>query len=77
MPRHLRRRADRDAAHLSLLKPGAAISWRGDHYALLRTLEVAWGLPTLKSKAVSAAAAAKVHDGDEGVRPLTGVWLRY
>lgn len=57
-----------------LLKPGTTTAWQGDHYALLRTLEVAWGLPTLKSKAVDRTAAALVHDGDPGVRPLTGVW---
>jgi hypothetical protein len=59
-----------------LLRAGTTTTWQGDHYALLRTLEVAWGLPTLKSKAVSPAAAALVHDGDAGVKPLTGVWLR-
>jgi hypothetical protein len=48
--------------------------WQGDHYSLLRTWETAWGLPTLKSRAVSTSAAATVHDGDPGVRPLTGVW---
>ena len=54
--------------------PGTTTSWAGDHYSLLRTWETAWGLPTLKSQAVSAAAAATVHDGDPGVTPLTGVW---
>ena len=49
-------------------------SWHGDHYSLLRTWERAWGLPTLKSLAVSRQAAALVHDGDPGVRPLTRVW---
>jgi hypothetical protein len=57
-----------------MLKGGTTTSWQGDHYALLRTLEVSWGLPTLKSKAVSATAAKTVHDGDPGVKPLTGVW---
>jgi hypothetical protein len=56
------------------LKPGSTTSWQGDHYSLLRTLETAWGLPTLKSKAASASAAKLVHDGDPGVLPLTGVW---
>jgi len=49
-------------------------SWHGDHYSLLRTWEAAWGLPTLKSKAVSRSAAATVHDGDPHVTALTGVW---
>jgi hypothetical protein len=49
-------------------------TWSGDHYSVLRTLETAWGLPTLESRAVSAAAAATVHDGNRGVRPLTGIW---
>lgn len=57
-----------------LASAGATTAWQGDHYALLRTLEQSWGLPTLKGKAASAAAAALVHDGDPGVRPLTGVW---
>jgi hypothetical protein len=48
--------------------------WQGDHYSLLRTWESAWGLPTLKSLAATPAAARTVHDGDLGVRPLTGVW---
>lgn len=55
--------------------PGAVLkSWQGDHYSLLRTWEAAWRLPTLKSRAASAAAAKSVHDGDPGVRPLTGIW---
>jgi hypothetical protein len=54
--------------------PGTTTSWYGDHYSLLRTWESAWGLPTLKSRAATPAAAATVHDGDPGVRPLTGVW---
>jgi len=48
--------------------------WHGDHYSLLRTWESAWGLPTLKSRAASPAAAATVHDGDPGVTPLPDVW---
>jgi hypothetical protein len=48
--------------------------WQGDHYSLLRTWEQAWGMPTLKSLAVSKSAAATVHDGDPGVAPLTGIW---
>jgi hypothetical protein len=54
--------------------PGTTATWAGDHYSLLRTWETGWGLPTLKSQAVSPAAAATVHDGDPGVLPLTGVW---
>ncbi|HEV3127850.1 MAG TPA: alkaline phosphatase family protein, partial [Solirubrobacteraceae bacterium] len=54
--------------------PGATSQWAGDHYSLLRTWEAAWGLPSLKSRAVSAAAAASVHDGDPLVAPLTGIW---
>jgi hypothetical protein len=54
--------------------PGTASNWVGDHYSLLRTWEAGWGLPTLKSQAVSPAAAATVHDGDPGVTPLTGIW---
>jgi hypothetical protein len=54
--------------------PGSTSDWQGDHYSLLRTWETAWRLPTLKSKAVTPAAAATVHDGDPGVTPLTGVW---
>jgi len=58
-----------------LAHPGTTVkSWYGDHYSLLRTWERAWHLPSLKSKAVSPAAAAKVHDGDPGVKPLTGIW---
>jgi hypothetical protein len=57
-----------------LAHPGTSTSWKGDHYGLLRTWEVAWGLPTLKSRAASPAAARSVHDGDPGVRPLTGIW---
>jgi len=58
-------------------RPGTTLAkWYGDHYSLLRTWERAWGLPTLKSKAASTAAAAKVHDGDPGVQPLTAVWRR-
>ena len=59
-----------------LLKhPGTVYSgWQGDHYGLDRTVEAAFGLPTLKSKAVSASAGALVHDGDPGVKPLTGIW---
>lgn len=59
-----------------LLRPGTTTRWQGDHYSLLRTFEVAWGLPTLKSRAISSSAARLVHDGDPGVTPLTGVWLR-
>jgi hypothetical protein len=56
-------------------KPGSVDkAWQGDHYALLRTWETAWRLPTLKTQAVSRSAAATVHDGDPGVRALTGVW---
>jgi len=55
-------------------KRGTVKSWYGDHYSLLRTWEAAWGLPTLKSKAADAAAAKLVHDGDPGVKPLTGIW---
>lgn len=54
--------------------PGTTSNWFGDHYSLLRTWEAAWGLPSLKSRAVSPAAAASVHDGDPGVTPLTGIW---
>jgi hypothetical protein len=57
-----------------LARKGVRSSWQGDHYGLLRTWEVAWGLPTLKSRAADAAAAKLVHDGDPGVRPLTGIW---
>ena len=53
---------------------GTTSNWQGDHYSVLRTLEAAWGLPTLKSRAVDAPAAALVHDGDPGVTPLTEVW---
>jgi hypothetical protein len=55
--------------------PGTTSDWVGDHYSLLRTWEAGWGLPTLKSEAASPAAAAKVHDGDPGVMPLTGMWV--
>ena len=56
-------------------RPGSVVSsWQGDHYSLLRTWESAWGLPSLKSLAASPTAAALVHDGDPGVRPLTGIW---
>jgi hypothetical protein len=59
----------------AIARPGAVDrAWHGDHYAMLRTFEAAWGLPTLKSRAVSRAAAATVHDGDPGVHPLTNVW---
>ncbi|MHB8342143.1 MAG: hypothetical protein ACYDB7_13390, partial [Mycobacteriales bacterium] len=59
----------------ALAHPGTVDgSWIGDSYGLLRTWEEAWGLPTLKSRAASATAAAQVHDGDPGVRPLTGIW---
>lgn len=58
-----------------LARPGFVSSWKGDHYGFLRTLEASFGLPTLKSRAVSAAAAATVHDGDPGVKPLTDAWL--
>jgi hypothetical protein len=51
-------------------------SWSGDHYSLLRTWETAWKLPTLKSLAKSASAAATVHDGDPHVLPITGIWRR-
>lgn len=58
-----------------LAHPGSVDSqWQGDHYSLLRTWETAWGLPTLKSLAVSKSAAESVHDGDPGVKPLTGMW---
>jgi hypothetical protein len=57
-----------------LAKKGSVSSWHGDHYSLLRTWETAWGLPTLKSRAANPAAAKLVHDGDPGVRPLTGLW---
>lgn len=58
-------------------RPGTIVTrWQGDHYGFLRTFEAAWGLPTLKSRAASPAAAATVHDGDPGVLPLTGVWRR-
>jgi len=57
-----------------LAKRGSVSSWQGDHYSLIRTWELAWGLPTLKSKAADADAAAKVHDGDPGVKPLAGIW---
>lgn len=55
--------------------PGTTSTWEGDHYSLLRTWEAAWGMPTLKSQAASAAAATTVHDGDPGVTPLTGIWV--
>lgn len=57
-----------------LAKHGTHKGWYGDHYSLLRTWELAWGLPTLKSKAATPAAAKLVHDGDPGVRPLAGIW---
>jgi phosphatidylinositol-3-phosphatase len=57
-----------------LVRAGTTTAWQGDHYALLRTWEAAWGLPTLKSRAADETAAKTVHDGDPGVRPLTGVW---
>jgi len=58
-----------------MLTAGGTSSWQGDHYSFLRTLEAAWGLPTLKSRAADAAAAAKVHDGDPGVTVLGDVWV--
>jgi len=58
----------------SLAKTAFVSSWSGDHYGFLRTLETSFGLPTLKSKAASASAAATVHDGDPGVLALTDVW---
>jgi hypothetical protein len=58
-----------------LAHPGTTVrTWHGDHYSLLRTWEKAWGMPTLKSIAASPKAAKKVHDGDPGVKPLTGIW---
>jgi hypothetical protein len=58
-----------------LRHPGTTYSgWQGDHYGLDRTVEAAFGLPTLKSKAAGASAAALVHDGDRGVKPLSGIW---
>src|SRR5213078_3579111 len=57
-----------------LVAVGSASAWSGDHYGFLRTLETAWGLPSLKSMAQGADAAAKVHDGDAGVTPLSDVW---
>ena len=57
-----------------LAHPGTVSKWQGDHYSMLRTLETAWGMPSLKSRAKSAAAAKTVHDGDPAVTPLTGVW---
>ncbi len=57
-----------------IARPGSVSDWHGDHYGLLRTWELAWGLPTLKSRAANAVAARRVHDGDPGVRPLTGIW---
>jgi hypothetical protein len=57
-----------------LAKPGYTSTWQGDHYGFLRTIEAAYGLATLKSSAVDAAAAATVHDGDPGVTPLADVW---
>jgi hypothetical protein len=58
-----------------LIRPGTTSTWQGDHYGFLRTLEASFGLPTLKSRAAGAVAAASVHDGDPGVTPLTDVWL--
>src|SRR5581483_9231289 len=58
-----------------MLTAGGTSSWQGDHYSFLRTLEAAWGLPTLKSRAADAAAAAKVHDGDPGVTVLGDIWV--
>lgn len=57
-----------------MLTPNTTSSWQGDHYGFLRTLESSWAMPTLKSRAADAAAAAKVHDGDPGVTVLAGVW---
>jgi hypothetical protein len=56
-----------------------SVDWltKADHYSLLRTWEASWHLPTLKSRAVSTKAARSVHDGDPGVKPLTGMWRTY
>ena len=54
--------------------PGSTSKWAGDHYGFLRTLEAAWGLPTLKSRAANPTAAQTVHDGDPGVTVLADVW---
>jgi hypothetical protein len=59
-----------------LIKPGSTSTWVGDHYGFLRTLEASWGFPTLKSRAVSPAAAQTVHDGDAGVSVLADVWTQ-
>jgi hypothetical protein len=59
-----------------MLTPNTTASWQGDHYSFLRTLEAAWGLPTLKSRAADAGAAAKVHDGDPGVTVLSDIWAQ-
>ena len=56
------------------VKKDFSSTWQGDHYGLLRTIEASYGLPTLKSLAVSPAAAATVHDGDPGVTPVTDIW---
>jgi phosphatidylinositol-3-phosphatase len=46
---------------------------RADHYSLLRTWENAWGLPTLAS-VDPKSIRSQIHDGDPGVKPITGVW---
>jgi hypothetical protein len=56
------------------ITPGSTSTWAGDHYTFLRTLEASWGLPTLKSRAATPAAAQTVHDGDPGVSVLADVW---
>lgn len=58
-----------------MVKPGTTSTWQGDHYSFLRTLEASWGLPTLKSRAANAGAAATVHDGEPAVTALTDVWV--
>ena len=56
------------------VRAGFTSTWNGDHYGLMRTTEDSLGLPTLKSLATDAAAAATVHDGDPGVTPVTDIW---
>ena len=56
------------------VKTGFTSTWNGDHYGLMRTVEDSFGLPTLKSLAANATAAALVHDGDPGVTPVTDIW---
>ena len=55
-------------------KPGVS-TWPGDHYGFVRTIEAAYGLPTLAATAAGKLpAGVVVHDADPGVVPLTDVW---